>query len=357
MKYTARIGFVTTIAAVLILVWPSASNSNFDLHDTEIYEEQSAVRSYSRSLQETKISDALMSAENLGTNSFIHNRTIFGALLPCMHTHKHGGGKSEHLMTSNRSEFNNQNKHLIQAEFGVGVSEMKQATKKLPFPVVRWPHVITKACPSHRLKPSADGVNKLLPVEALAHYAVWIEFMFFDHDVIQALERKEIKKNILYNSTSYSSDSGHFSASIDGLLYKNGLPFLEEDILVVFEDHTHVAISNVSQSLRAELSSMTTDLLYLGWREPTESGATPLSTYAYAITRRGARKAVEYFDPCRQSLEEQFAIMTKHGWLSYRQADPMNYYESIDDPLITLGGGLDNGHGLFRNYEIHDSTL
>lgn len=34
-------------------------------------------------------------------------------------------------------------------------------------------------------------------------------------------------------------------AAENGTLYKNGLPFLEEDILVVFEDDADIAIKDV----------------------------------------------------------------------------------------------------------------
>ena len=257
-------------------------------------------------------SEALFSIDALGTNSFVHNRTIFGAMLTTnLHDHRwdQSSVEKEPLLAA------------AAAQASASVPNMKSIAHLLPFPVIEWPHIITNACPSHRFEQQAPSHPRA--VVAYDHYQIWLDFIFFDHDVLQAVNRSEVK-DVLYNSTFWSSFSGIYAASRDGSLYKNGLPFYDDDIMVIMEDNVHVAVSNASQSLKAELSSMTTDLLYLGWRGKT-AGKNIVFSYAYAITRRGARLAVNYFDPCKPDVDHQLSNMVKRNWLTSRKASPANF--------------------------------
>jgi hypothetical protein len=102
----------------------------------------------------------------------------------------------------------------------------------LPFPVVEWPPVFTKNCPSRVLHHHTHSERGLM----LAHFQIWWEFVFFDHDVLLFRNQKKHSFPLVgtYNSTAFSSVSGQFALTANGTLLKNGLPFREDDILVVF---------------------------------------------------------------------------------------------------------------------------
>jgi hypothetical protein len=107
----------------------------------------------------------------------------------------------------------------------------------------------------------------------------------------------------------YTAYSGSYTGYEDGRLEKNGIPFKEDDILVVLEDDTHITVPNITDVLRHELSTMTTDLLYRAWiRVPFINicNNCPLGAFAYAITRRAARKLVEKHEPCGLQVDLQF---------------------------------------------------
>jgi len=107
-------------------------------------------------------------------------------------------------------------------------------------------------------------------------------------------KRKPADTQVNYTSTSWTSSSS-VSAFIPALsgrgpdLFKNGRPYLDNDIIVIFEDDADVAIRDVNATLVEELSNMTTDILYLGWCEGRLARPVPICMHAYAITRRGAR--------------------------------------------------------------------
>ena len=299
-------------------------------------------------------SEAIINVNALGTSSYIFNRTVFGTLLPSGYIH--GDKHLSHLRRLNHS-MRDHDQQLINAQLHSSSSDLKRITSELPFPVVQWPQVATKSCPSHRYGQMGATGQKYLGAIALAHYQIWLDFIFFDHDVIQAIKKNEVKKDELYASTYWSSTSGVFLASMNGSLYKNGAPFYEDDIMIIFEDSVKIAVSNVNETMKTELSSMTTDLLYLGWRDDRNSSNTPPSPYAYAITRRGARIAVKYFDPCKPALDEQFAIMLRHKWLTYRTASPSNYNSTFHANFNASADQFQNhSHGIFRQRKDMDEN-
>lgn len=116
----------------------------------------------------------------------------------------------------------------------------------------------------------------------------------------------------------------------NGSLYKNGLPIFEDDIMVIFEDDADIAVTDIVDVMRNELSNMTTDLLYLGWCEGRLAKPVPLCTQAYAMTRTGARKAIEYFEPCGLALNEQFVIWAKNNMITWRRAFESNYVNKFN---------------------------
>jgi hypothetical protein len=270
----------------------------------------------------------------LGTDKFIFNRTVFGAII--MSDYGEGNRdiagnevaekkSKENNFTDNFTSLNGSSNTSMSA-VKLSAIRSKNALKmigQLPFPVTHWPPVFTKACPftKHQHRTERGLVY--------AHYQIWLEFVFFDHDVLQNLARKQFKG--LYKSTAWSSRSGAFMAAENGSLYKNGLPFYEDDMIVIFEDDADIAVSNVVGAMRDELSNMTTDLLYLGWCEGRLAKPVPLCTQAYAMTRRGARKAIEYFEPCGLALDEQFVIWAKNNMITWRRAFDANYINRFND--------------------------
>ena len=73
----------------------------------------------------------------------------------------------------------------------------REMINQLPFPVVEWPPVFIGPCPQ-----ILNG-HKTERGLAFAHYQIWADFIFFDHDVLLAAERKDFKGN--YSSSSFSS--------------------------------------------------------------------------------------------------------------------------------------------------------
>ena len=215
----------------------------------------------------------------------------------------------------------------------------RQFVKALPIAVVEWPPVFTKECPRHHLKRRHHGATER--GLALAHYQIWLDFVFFDHDVLAEFNKTKQE----YASTEYSSVSSVFMVAPNGTLYKDSVPFSDDDILVVFEDDADIAVQDVDSSLRQELSDMHVDLLFLGWCEGRLARPVPLCSHAYASTRRGVRKLIKHFEPCGRALDEQFVIMGKNKWVSYRSAHKSSYDGKYNERYPT---GNDKTKGLFH---------
>jgi hypothetical protein len=71
----------------------------------------------------------------------------------------------------------------------------------------------------------------------------------------------------------------------------------------------------------------------------------PLCAHAYALTRRGARKAIQHFEPCGLALDEQFVIMGKNKWLTFRTAHPWNWENNMN---ANYPKAHDKTHGIFH---------
>jgi hypothetical protein len=215
-----------------------------------------------------------------------------------------------------------------------------------------------------------------------------LEFYFFDHDVIDAMHRK-VPEYI--SSNTYSSVSAIYTSVQNGSLYKNGIPFLDDDIMLVFEDSvTHLPQYMTSSSsgrmdttaLSAALSAMSTDVLSLGSGrsslpvelqqhrhhralqeahstiEAASSAAvsnsadskgdsthttsvstdsslahTPAQAFtanAYAITRRGARRLAACYDHCGSALEEQLQNCVYAGLVSWAHVSEPLFDTKLD---------------------------
>ena len=190
---------------------------------------------------------------------------------------------------------------------------------ELPFPLTEWAAVFTSACP---LYPDGHKTERGL---VWAHFRIMREFSYFDPVLLSKLYDAEGNKRII-NETLTSRD-GVYTIYTNGSLYKNDLPYLDDDIIAIFEDDAESAIQNLNVTIIEEFSSMNTDLLFTGWCEGRTARPVPLCTHAYAITRRGARKLVKFLEPCGLALDEQFVILAKNNFISWRRAYGHSYKE------------------------------
>jgi len=196
-----------------------------------------------------------------------------------------------------------------------------------PFPIVHWNSINTRPCPQ-----IPNDNHRTEHGHGMSHLQIWLEFYFFDHDVLMARVRPKPEYVV---STTYSSVSGTFQAFENGTLYKNGILFTEDDILLVLEDSidlSHVQNNTVIlQELQSELIAMTTDLLRIGWcasehnKPQSHHGNNSSSSsnsvhrwcsFAYAITRAGARKLSQQYDLCGKPLDVQIQSFVQAGLLT-----------------------------------------
>lgn len=153
----------------------------------------------------------------------------------------------------------------------------------------------------HRMSDTGHG---------LSHFQIWTDFVFFDQDVLEARLRPTPE---YVASTTYSSVSGHFQAFPNGTLSKNGVPYLDDDLLVILEDNLVLNISYahaVEQNLREIfLSLKDVDVLWMTSCPPLTQQQEGTCNYAYVASRRAYRSIVEHFDICGRSLESQLLTM------------------------------------------------
>jgi len=121
---------------------------------------------------------------------------------------------------------------------------------------------------------------------------------------------------------SSSAVSGLFQAHSNGSIHKNGLAVLDEDVVIILHDNIasslseHVnGTSSLYELIALETTRMRADMLVLGWQEidahdcnlsDTRSQAIfSRHVFVYALSRVGARKTVQLFDPCGPTALEQ----------------------------------------------------
>lgn len=202
---------------------------------------------------------------------------------------------------------------------------------QLPFNLTKWSAVVAGPCPHY---PTGHRTERGL---AWAHYRIWRDFAYFDYELIQQ-HQNQSEHGLL------SSDNGLYVIYPNGTMYKDGIPFLDDDIIAIFEDDAISAINQLNITLQEEFSDMKVDMLFLGWCEGRAARPVPLCTHAYAITRRGAQKLIKYYEPCGRAVDEQFVIIAKNGWLKYRRAHPFSYKVLRPD----FNGHGDKTYGIFR---------
>lgn len=181
-------------------------------------------------------------------------------------------------------------------------------THELPFPVTFWPALFSQPCPF------SLGDNKKERGLANAHLRIWQDFVYFDLEVMEE-SAKGVSEPFVR-----SSHSGTFVAYPNKTFTKNGVPFMDNDIILILEDDAEVVVVDGNVSLVEELALMNTDILWLGWCDGRKARPVPLCTHAYAMSRRGARKFVQNYEPCGLALDEQLVVICKNKWATYSVA-------------------------------------
>lgn len=199
-------------------------------------------------------------------------------------------------------------------------SRRKLIQSSIYIPLVYWRFINAKSCPHH--SPHSHKLDKGL---SISHMQVWSDFAFFDRDTDEARFRPKPEYLI---SNSWSSVSGIFQAFENGTRLKNNLPYLDEDILLIFEDGVYSAQTFSQAALTTDLTTIfhshlsrnrqPIDLLLLGnctttYEKVNAHHRHSLCPFAYAITRRAAAKLTEYLDICGQRFDQQLAHLATHG--------------------------------------------
>lgn len=217
------------------------------------------------------------------------------------------------------------------------IENVNRLVGELPFEVSEWAPVFTLACPHY---PNGHRTERGL---FWAHYRIVREFAYFDPVLLHQIGYVEGQKPNI--STTVASNDGVYAVHTNGSLFKNGQPFLDEDILAIFEDDAEGAINQLNVTILEEFSAMSTDLLFLGWCEGRAARPVPLCTHAYAVTRRGARKLTKFLEPCGLALDEQFVILAKNNFISWRRAFGHSYRD-LNDKYRGRGG--EKTYGIFH---------
>lgn len=272
-----------------------------------------------------------------GSGAVVPGITVYGAVI-------HNDGSNDLRMSvaaaALSAHINHTHNAIIRSE------NLRSIVTNMPFPVTKWPSVFARSCPHH-----AQGHKSSDRGTGLSHYQIWLEFIYFDNDLLEALTRP---KPEYLTSNAWSSNSGIFQTFENGTFYKNGIPFLENDVMVIFDESARSIINDVptlQTAIRTELSTMTTDFLYLGWcnhaSSPSSTDHSPKRSsrshsqqhsclYAYAVTRAGARKLVKNYELCGAlSVDEQITNMSKYGWITARRAR----VESYTGAVLTVSTG------------------
>jgi hypothetical protein len=177
--------------------------------------------------------------------TWIFNRTVHGAIVnTCEFTKTHISSYFRHQpVCTNYS-----------------ADSISSMVSSFPLSFASWPVMVTKACPTLLPQFSHPKAEKGY---GLSHLQIWMEFIFYDHDLLDARLRKPPEYLI---SNSYSSTSGIFQSFENGTLLKNGFPFQEDDILVVFEEDSIPSLTITEESLHileSELLALNDRILLL----------------------------------------------------------------------------------------------
>ena len=69
--------------------------------------------------------------------------------------------------------------------------------------------------------------------------------------------------------------------------------------------------------------------------------------HAYAVTRRGARQLIRYFEPCGKAWDEQLAVLSHINVIRYRTARSNSYQNKYLPGFPKITGKPTDTFGLF----------
>lgn len=224
---------------------------------------------------------------DLGNSSFLPNLTIHGVYL-------------------NIDSFQ-------QPHISTFPTSLKQIQPLIPVPLVSWQSIYSKPCPYTSHTYQSHGMS---------HLQLYLEFIFFDQDVLEARHRPKPEFLI---STSYSSISGTFQAFPNGTLLRNNILYLENDLLLVIESNVHMSPHYSAEKLRTEIQNKMSahDMIILSKCTGHGKGSTGsalekhhICLSAYIISRQGARVLSKHYDICGKRLEQQIQSLSKAKLIS-----------------------------------------
>ncbi|RYH00647.1 hypothetical protein EON65_48960 [archaeon] len=272
-----------------------------------------------------------------GNSGLIIGKTVFAALL--------------HVPIHSRDMPMANSHHDLNAQQRKTHEWLKQ---HLPMPLTYWTYINSKSCPVFQSAQESHSTRHgHLTSHLLSHFQIWVDWVFFDHDVLGAVTRHPPE---YVSSTSYSSISGHFQAYPNLTYTKNEVILRDQDVLWIFEDFLVVDRLRVLGGIRGvnATSTSTDNLVTSQLREaivhhvgaldgydivqlyacnstvasveggggggegdhspPTSS--SPHCPFAYAITRHGARILADEIELCgSRSLEFQIQSLETWGHL------------------------------------------
>jgi hypothetical protein len=201
--------------------------------------------------------------------------------------------------------------------------------RELPFPLTHWSAVFVHPCP---IFPYGHKTERGL---MWAHFRIIREFAYFDPVLLAKANYKEGRTPVV--KKPLESKDGIYRIDTHGALFKNNQPFLDTDIIAIFEDDVESTINEMNTTIVEEFSNMNVDVLYLGWCDGVLAKPVPLCAHAYAFTRRGARKFVQLYEPCGRALDEQLVIMAKNNFITWRKAQLWSYKNLNEKYRTTYG--------------------
>ena len=229
--------------------------------------------------------------------------------------------------------------HQRQLLVSARLKNFHQLASELPFPLTEWAAVFMSPCPSY---PNGHKTERGL---IWAHYRIIREFSYFDPVLLSKLSKVQKDPALVEANLPLHSKNGLYVAYPNGTLIKNNQPFLDGDIISIFEDDAEGAIVDLGRTITEEFQAINVDLLFLGWCEGRAAKPVPLCTHAYALTRVGARKVIQSLEPCGRALDEQFVIMAQNNLITWRRAHGHSYKE-LNEKYKNMHG--EKTYGMFH---------
>lgn len=253
---------------------------------------------------------------DLGQSKLIPGRTVFGGQIKTWDS-------KDFFPLDFRPFVNDTNIYQIRSDL---------YDKMAPLHVLQWPVIDYRPCPHFQHNVGHRNERG----HAASHLQIWLEFSYFDHDTNEARFRFKPEYT---TSTSYSSVSGTFQALENGTLIRNGRQFLDNDLMIIFEDGVVpdpkfnltllmkdiqnaepfdiMSLMNCSQP-RLQALSIASNVHSSKAVKQTivDSHGTTMCMAAYVITRKAAKTLSRLIDICGKRIEHQLAAFAVEDFIT-----------------------------------------